>query len=288
MIEKDKFYFIYETINLTNNKKYRGMHQTYNINDCYLGSGVELAKAINIEGKQNFKREILEFVDDYDTLKKTERLYVNKEWIEREDTYNIVLGGGSTGWITKLNEVYVNISTIDINKEKISIRTKKEYQDCKGGLYKINSTGNNPGLNPESMLKMVATRFKNGNGDYHHGRVFGPMSIETKEKLKVIWENTSIEIKENLSKRMKLNNPMQIKEFRDISVAKGTITRQSFKFWYVNHFIKNNNYIEIEGFMKDNLDKEIKYLKKYLQTNFNIKKYAAATIVKKFMLEYKS
>ena len=40
------YYFIYETTNHENGKKYRGRHQTNDLNDGYLGSGTYLKKAI--------------------------------------------------------------------------------------------------------------------------------------------------------------------------------------------------------------------------------------------------
>jgi hypothetical protein len=55
------YYFIYETTNIVNLKRYRGIHKTSKIEDGYLGSGTVLLNAIEKYGKQNFKREILEF-----------------------------------------------------------------------------------------------------------------------------------------------------------------------------------------------------------------------------------
>lgn len=48
-----KQYFIYETTNLKNGKKYIGKHYG-ELNDSYLGSGTLLKKAIEKYGKESF------------------------------------------------------------------------------------------------------------------------------------------------------------------------------------------------------------------------------------------
>jgi hypothetical protein len=61
---KKEFNFIYITTNLINGKQYIGDHSTNNLNDNYLGSGRPyLKRALSEYGKENFKREIIEFFD---------------------------------------------------------------------------------------------------------------------------------------------------------------------------------------------------------------------------------
>ena len=54
-----KYYIIYETKNLKNGKIYIGQHQTYDLDDGYLGSGTRLKRAIRYYGSEFFKRKIL-------------------------------------------------------------------------------------------------------------------------------------------------------------------------------------------------------------------------------------
>lgn len=87
------YYFLYETTNTINNKKYRGAHATDDIDDSYLGSGKALIKAIRKYGKQNFNRQIIKFCASNVDLFEQEQYFVNKEWCLRSDTYNMKPGG---------------------------------------------------------------------------------------------------------------------------------------------------------------------------------------------------
>ena len=72
-MNKKRHYLVYKTTNLINGRIYIGQHQTYYPNDGYLGSGREIAKAI-------------------------------EEFVEREDTYNVRLGGQNDDWFNYMNE----------------------------------------------------------------------------------------------------------------------------------------------------------------------------------------
>jgi len=90
---KFKYHFLYETINLVNNKIYIGVHSTNNLNDNYLGSGKILKKAIKKYGEKQFRRKILKlFLTEKEAYKEEEKI-VNEKFILRTDVYNITLGG---------------------------------------------------------------------------------------------------------------------------------------------------------------------------------------------------
>lgn len=96
-----KYGFIYLTTNLINNKKYIGQHTKYN-ND-YFGSSYLLIQDIKKYGKENFKREILEYADSKEELDSLEKFYIRKyNAVQSDEYYNIHLGGsgGNTmaGW----------------------------------------------------------------------------------------------------------------------------------------------------------------------------------------------
>jgi len=84
---------IYKTTNLINEKIYVGQHCS-SANDGYLGSGLLLNKAVKKYGKENFKRETIEYCTSADVNER--EIY----WIDKlKPDYNISLGGtGGRVW----------------------------------------------------------------------------------------------------------------------------------------------------------------------------------------------
>ena len=76
MINKDMKHFIYKTTH-TNGKYYIGRHSTDNLNDGYVGSG---RWPLSIKDKSTLTREILEFADDFETLKLREGEYLTEHY----------------------------------------------------------------------------------------------------------------------------------------------------------------------------------------------------------------
>lgn len=104
-----KKYIVYLTTNIVNNKIYVGVHGTENpdIFDGYIGDGVNRNQpssnlhpkcpfqyAVKKYGFDKFKRSIIKVFDNVQDALDLEAEIVNEEFIKREDTYNITLGGG--------------------------------------------------------------------------------------------------------------------------------------------------------------------------------------------------
>jgi hypothetical protein len=88
-----KYHYIYKTINLINGMHYIGMHSTNNLEDNYLGSGVWLWRAIRKYGRENFKKDILEFCDDRKSLIEREKKIITEEELKNSFCMNLKPGG---------------------------------------------------------------------------------------------------------------------------------------------------------------------------------------------------
>ena len=90
---KRKYYILYKTTNLKNNKFYIGVHETNNLNDGYLGSGKKFKNSLYYHGKENFKLEILEYFDNSKKMYQRELEVVNEELLKNPKCLNLKLGG---------------------------------------------------------------------------------------------------------------------------------------------------------------------------------------------------
>ena len=91
--ESGYFHLVYQITNLVNGKIYIGKHTTKNPYDNYMGSGKGIIRALKKYGIGNFTKEIL-FCFDKETdafLKEGE--LVTQEFVDRDDTYNMIVGG---------------------------------------------------------------------------------------------------------------------------------------------------------------------------------------------------
>lgn len=100
-------YIVYKTTNTINNKIYIGVHATKTLEfDGYIGNGIyknklsrlknpktPFQKAVLKYGINSFDRCTLKVFDNLQDALDLERWLVDENFIKRDDTYNIVLGG---------------------------------------------------------------------------------------------------------------------------------------------------------------------------------------------------
>jgi len=150
-----KQYLIYETTNNITNQRYRGAHEAAsslgNGPGEYLGSGGRLLIDVEIYGKKNFTVKELD-----DTATNSEELYwleknvyVTQEWVDREDTYNDVIGGHRPPTLNELRP-HVRERKLkrmrEVAKERIGIPRTDE---TKAKISKANA-GENNGMHPSN------------------------------------------------------------------------------------------------------------------------------------------
>ena len=141
-----KYYFTYKTTNKINGNVYYGKHETYDVDDGYLGSGIRLSRSIKKHGKENFRREILSFYDSKEKMNRAEEALVTEDVIKSGNTYNIALGGqgGNLGEIVnnKLSKIGKGRKCgpqSDKHKKAISL-SKKGYTPTEETIEKTRKT----------------------------------------------------------------------------------------------------------------------------------------------------
>jgi hypothetical protein len=169
-----KYHYIYKTTCNVNGKFYIGMHSTENINDGYLGSGRRLWNSINYHGKENHKKEIIEFCLNRDELKKREKEIVNSDLINDHFCMNLQLGGGG-GFINEEHMIKVSKAG---NKEFLEKMKDDEYR--KEFSKKISESNKKQFLDGRRDRK----RFYDWNGKTH--------TDETKKKISEIRKGTGV------------------------------------------------------------------------------------------------
>jgi len=120
------FYTIYKITNKINDKFYIGKHQTYDLNDNYMGSGKLIKRAIEKHGIKNFTKEILHVFNSEEEMNAKEKELV----ILTEDSYNLCPGGrGGFGYINASNlNNSVNNAQRGGQKFSVMLKTDKKYK----------------------------------------------------------------------------------------------------------------------------------------------------------------
>jgi len=131
------YYLIYKITNKLDNKFYVGKHKTDKKEDGYFGSGLLLSRAISKYGQENFVKEILHECENEEEMNRKEAEIVNKEFILRNDVYNLMIGG--CGGFSYINETGKNIH--ENHSENSRKLAKLNFQDFKITKQKLIQEG---------------------------------------------------------------------------------------------------------------------------------------------------
>lgn len=148
--KEKKYNFIYKITCIKNGRFYIGMHSTDNLEDGYLGGGKIIKNSIKKYGKDLHKKEILEFLENRESLAKREREIVNENLINESLCMNLCKGGHyyDRGWtkedrikaLDRLNELWENPEWKEKRVEKFLERLKnnngKNWATFKGLKHK--------------------------------------------------------------------------------------------------------------------------------------------------------
>lgn len=141
-------YIVYQTTSKVNNKIYIGVHKTEDPDkfDGYLGCGVYIYRpssymhpkthfqyAVKKYGVKNFIRTTIKIFDTEKEAYKMEAEIVNQEFIEREDTYNLVLGGRDTSQFMVKVYMYNLDGEFEMEFESLIAAAKYLNPDAIGG-----------------------------------------------------------------------------------------------------------------------------------------------------------
>ena len=96
-----KNHYVYKTTNMLDGRYYIGVHSTNDIDDSYVGSSKELLRDIKKHGRENFKKEILQFVDSEQEKWIAESIHVTLEVAQDPNSYNKAPGGRN--WISAMS-----------------------------------------------------------------------------------------------------------------------------------------------------------------------------------------
>jgi len=173
------FYTVYKTTNLINGKIYVGLHVTSNLEDDYLGSGVQLKSAVKKYGKENFKREYIKVCNSPEEMYELEADIVNEDFVKRSDTYNMKTGGTGSWYHVNSNPEQKR-RTSSIGGVKTSSRDTNPFKDPE--WQKNFNSMSNPDIvkyigakanTPEAIEKKKATWKATGRGKGNKNSQFG-------------------------------------------------------------------------------------------------------------------
>ena len=136
-----RYYYLYQIRNKNNGMIYIGVHCSNKIRDRYMGSGTRIKEVIKKEGIENFEKSILEFFENKEDMLQREKEVVNKDFIKRNDTYNLIIGGGKLNALGNVNVKDKNGNTFMVSKDDPRYLSG-ELVGCTSGQFTVKDKAN--------------------------------------------------------------------------------------------------------------------------------------------------
>jgi group I intron endonuclease len=170
-------YYLYKITNLVNDKYYIGVHKTKNLNDGYMGSGKIIRQAIQKYGVDNFKKEILEFFNDSESMLKKEKEIITEDFLSQEKVYNLRKGGdGGFDFITK-NKLNLTPESLRKRAEAIKLSHKLKPREYSGKKHSEET---------KQHLSEKRKKFFENGGEHPKGMLGKKHKEETKKHVSAV------------------------------------------------------------------------------------------------------
>lgn len=261
-LDKKEFGFIYITKYKIEGNKYIGKRKFSNGWKSYLSSGLHIKRAINLYGKENFERSIIDIAYSEKELNNKERYWIKYFNAVTDPNYYNIQHGGEGAASGKYNHMFGrHFKHSEKTKKKISIANKGHSFSDKAkrniSLHHKNVSGeNNPMYGKhrsEELKKKLSDSMKrySGKNSYWYGK---NISDEAKEKSRNTWKekgktksvvqlnksnNKIINIFDSLADAHR-NTNVDVSSI--IRVCKGkTKSAGGFKWMYYDEYIKQQN-----------------------------------------------
>lgn len=168
-------YYIYRITNKINGKTYIGQHKYKELNDKYMGSGVNIRRAQKKYGMENFEKEILYSRIQYkETVDDMERFAIAKERALGKAEYNIRDGGGGCAEHNTSEETKRKMSESHKGKKHSEETRKKISESNKGKRHSDESykraSEKMKGRTPWCKGKKMNDSFRKKCGESHKGK----------------------------------------------------------------------------------------------------------------------
>jgi group I intron endonuclease len=175
-------YYLYKITNLINDKYYVGVHKTKNLNDGYMGSGKIIRQAIQKYGIDNFKKEILEFFNDSESMLKKEKEIITEDFLSQEKVYNLRKGGD--GGFDYINKNKLNASPESLRKRAEAIKLSHKLKPRK-------YIGKKHSEETKQHLSVKRKQFFENGGEHPKGMLGKKHKEETKKHVSAVLKEKS-------------------------------------------------------------------------------------------------